>query len=64
MTTANILWCAGTFVLVALILAGPARWLRRWSQRQRDALAAARRVRIHLVRTPDEDPVPPRWGRP
>lgn len=65
MTAADVLWCAAALVGVALVLAGPVRWLNRWSHRRRDALAAARRVTIHLVRTPDEDDAPPpRWGRP
>lgn len=62
MTAVNALWCAGALVAVALVLAGPIRWLNRWADRRgseaaatRAALIAARRVRINLVKTPDED---------
>lgn len=62
MTAADILWCAGALVGVALVLAGPVRWLNRWADRRHDALAQARRVRLRLVKTPDEDE-PLRRGR-
>lgn len=64
MTAADALWLAGALAGVALVIAGPVRWLNRWSRRRHDALAAARRVEIHLVKTPDEEPPPARWGRP
>ncbi len=63
MTADIVLWFAGSLIISGLILAGPVRWLNRWSHRRHDALAAARRVRIHLVKTPDEDPPATRGGR-
>jgi len=57
-TAADVLWGAGALLVAALVLAGPIRWLNRWCDRRHDALTQARRVRIHLVKTPDED------GRP
>lgn len=46
---------AGVIAVTALIVVGPIRWLNRWSHRRHDALAAARRVKLRVVKMPDEE---------
>lgn len=63
MIVGDVLWWAGSLALAAVVLLGLTRWLGRRARQRHDALAQARRVKICVVKTPDEATASTRWGR-